>query len=124
MAPKPIATQQPLAGDLCILATVLHVAVEFERMGDYAEGISEISPMMGDEPPLKPLIDIPRMAEKSTDMLRRSLDAFVNRDVIASMAVCNDDDEIDSVYDQVYRELPTYMIADPERLGRIAERVI
>ena len=113
-----IATQQPLAGDLRILITVLHVSVELERMGDYAEGIAEISIMMGDEPPLKPLIDIPRMAEQSTNMLRRSLDAFVNRDVVSAIAVCDDDDKVDSLYDQVYRDLLTYMMNDPEAIQR------
>ena len=113
-----IATQQPLASDLRILVTVLHVSVELERMGDYAEGIAKISLMMGDEPPLKPLIDIPRMAEKSADMLRRSLDSFVNRDVVAAMNVCNDDDEVDQLYDQVYNELIAYMLADPSTVRR------
>ena len=84
-----IATQRPLAGDLRILITTLHISVELERIGDYAEGIAKISFLMGDEPPLKPLVDIPRMAEKATDMLRRSLDSFVNRDVVAAAAVCN-----------------------------------
>lgn len=113
-----IATQQPLAGDLRILVTVLHLSVELERMGDYAEGIAKISLMMGDEPPLKPLIDIPRMAQKTSDMVRRSLDAFVNRDVVLSVAVQADDDEIDALYEQVYRELLTYMIGDPAAIRR------
>ena len=113
-----IATQQPLAGDLRILVTVLHLAVELERMGDYAEGIAKISVMMGEEPPLKPLIDIPRMAEKASDMLRRSLEAFVNRDVVAARVVCNDDDEVDDLYDQVYQELLTFMMADPSTIKR------
>ena len=113
-----IATQQPLAGDLRILITVLHVAVELERMGDYAEGIARISLMMGDEPPLKPLIDIPRMADLSAGMLRRSLDAFVNRDVVSAMAVCDDDDKVDDLYDQVYRELLTYMLEDSGAIRR------
>ena len=113
-----IATQQPLAGDLRILVTVLHLAVELERMGDYAEGIAKISVLMGEEPPLKPLIDIPKMAEKARDMLRRSLDAFVNRDIVGAMVVCNDDDEVDDLYDQVYRELLTFMIADPSTIKR------
>ncbi|MCI0437852.1 MAG: phosphate signaling complex protein PhoU [Chloroflexi bacterium] len=113
-----IATQQPLASDLRILITVMHVATELERIGDYAEGIAKISLMMGDEPPLKPLIDIPKMAEKSQDMLRRSLDAFVNRDVVASMAVWRDDDEIDALYDDVYRELMEYMVSDPSTIRR------
>ena len=113
-----IATQQPLAGDLRVLITVLHMSVELERMGDYAEGIAKISLMMGNEPPLKPLIDIPRMADKATDMLRRSLDAFVNRDVELANAVCEDDDEVDALYEQVYRELLTYMMASPAAIQR------
>ena len=113
-----IATQQPVAGDLRRLVAFLHIAVELERMGDYAEGISKISLMMGEEPPLKRLIDIPRMAEKAMDMMRRSLDALVHRDIIAAINVCNDDDEVDALYDQVYRELLTYMIQDPNTIQR------
>ena len=113
-----IATQQPLAGDLRILLTVLHVAMELERIGDYAEGIAKISLLIGDEPPLKPLMEIPRMAEKASDMLRRSLDALVNRDVVGSMVVWSDDDEIDELYEQVFQELLTFMMADPSTIRR------
>ena len=113
-----MATQHPVARDLRILVTILHISVELERMADYAEGISKISIMMGDEPPLKPLIDIPRMADKTIDMLRRSLDALVNRDIVAAYQVCNDDDEVDALYDQVYRELLTYMIEDTKTIKR------
>lgn len=113
-----IATQQPLAVDLRILITALHVAVELERMGDYAEGIAKISLLMGDEPPLKPLIDIPRMADRAMDMLRRSLDAFVDRDTASAYQICDDDDEVDALYEQVYRELLTYMITDPGAIRR------
>lgn len=113
-----IATQQPMAGDLRTLISILHIAVELERMGDYAEGIAKISLAMGDEPPVKPLIDIPRMAALAIDMLRRSLDALVNRDVVAATAVCNDDDEVDAIYDQIYRELLTFMIEDPKTIRR------
>ena len=113
-----IATQQPMAVDLRTLVTVIHLASELERMGDYAEGIAKICLMMGDEPPLKPLIDIPRMAEMASDMLRRSLDAFVNRDVVSSMVVRKDDDEIDALYEQVYRELLTFMLGDPTVIRR------
>ena len=113
-----IATQQPMARDLRTLITILHIAVELERMGDYAEGIGKISLMMGDEPPLKPLIDIPRMAEKATDMLHRSLDALISRDTAAASQVCKDDDEVDALYDQVYRELLTYMLQDPKTIQR------
>ncbi|MFP6566539.1 MAG: phosphate signaling complex protein PhoU [Dehalococcoidia bacterium] len=113
-----IATQRPLAGDLRILITTLHISVELERIGDYAEGIAKISFLMGDEPPLKPLVDISRMAEKATDMLRCSLDALVNRDVVSAATVCNDDDEVDALYDQVCRELLTYMMADRGAMRR------
>jgi phosphate transport system protein len=113
-----IATQQPIAIDLRTLMAVLHIAVELERMGDYAEGIGKISLMMGDEPPIKPLIDIPKMAEKASSMLQRSLDALVNRDPQAAIKVCNDDDEVDDLYDRVYRDLLTYMTRDPSTIQR------
>ncbi len=113
-----IATQQPMARDLRILVSMLHIAVELERMGDYAEGIARISLLMGDEPTLKPLIDIPRMAEKASAMLRRSLEAMVNRDTVAAIQVCKEDDEVDALYDQVYRELLLYMIQDPKTIER------
>jgi phosphate transport system protein len=113
-----IATQQPIAIDLRTLMAVLHIAVELERMGDYAEGIGKISLMMGHQPPLKPLIDIPRMADKATSMLQQSLDALVNRDADAALEVCRDDDEVDNLYDQVYRDLLTYMVQDPKSIQR------
>ena len=113
-----IATQQPMARDLRLLVAILHIDTELERMGDYAEGIAKIVVMMGDDPPLKPLIDIPRMAEKATGMLRRSLDALVNRDTVAALQVGNDDDEVDALYDQVYHELVLYMVRDPQTIQR------
>ncbi len=113
-----IATQQPLARDLRRLITFLHISVELERIGDYAEGIGKISLMIGEDSPLKPLIDIPRMAELGLDMLRRSLDALVNRDEIAAIQVCHDDDDVDALYDQVYRELLLFMIQDPKTIQR------
>ncbi len=113
-----IATQQPMAGDLRILVTILHIAVELERMGDYAEGIAKITLMIGEEPLLKPLVDIPRMSEKAIQMLHRSLEAFVNRDTVAAIQVCNQDDEVDELYDQVYRELLGLMIEDPSTIQR------
>ena len=113
-----IATQQPMAGDLRNIITILHIAVELERMGDYAEGIAKICLMMGSEPPLKPLIDLPRMSEMATDMVRRSLDALVHRDTVAAIAVCNDDDEVDALYDQVYRELIFLMVQDTKTIQR------
>ena len=113
-----IATQQPVARDLRAIIALLHIAVELERMGDYAEGIGKISLRMGNEPTLKPLIDIPRMAEKATDMLRHSIDALLKRDTAKAQAVLDADDEVDDLYDQVYRELLLFMIQDPHTIER------
>ena len=113
-----IATQQPMAGDLRAIIAMLHIAVELERMGDYAEGIAKISILMGNEPPLKPLIDIPRMANKATAMLRDSMDSLVERDLVKAEQVLDDDDEVDDLYDQVYRELLLFMIQDPRSIQR------
>ena len=113
-----IATQQPMAGDLRAVVAMLHIAVELERMGDYAEGIAKISLLMGDEPPLKPLIDIPRMANKAGEMLRDSVDCLVERDLVKAEKVMDDDDEVDDLYDQVYRELLLFMIQDPRSIQR------
>jgi len=118
-----IATQQPMASDLRIILSVLIIVSEVERIGDYAEGIAKIAIMIGDEPPLKPLIDIPRMAEQTVDMLRRSLDAFVNRDAEAAKKISAEDDSIDHLYDQVFRELLTFMAEDPKTITR-ATRLI
>jgi phosphate transport system protein len=118
-----IATQQPMASDLRIILSVLIIVSEVERIGDYAEGIAKIAIMIGDEPPLKPLIDIPRMAEHTVDMLRRSLDAFVNRDAEAAKTISAEDDNIDHLYDQVFRELLTFMAEDPKTITR-ATRLI
>ncbi len=117
-AVRVIATQQPMAGDLRLIASVIHISTELERMGDHAEGIAKIVLMHGDLPPVKPLIDIPRMAELARSMLRRSLDALVRRDADAAREMVGDDDEVDALYDQVYRELLTYMIEDPHLIQR------
>ena len=113
-----LALQQPMGSDLRTLVSVLQIASELERMGDYAEGIAKISLRMGDAPLLKPLIDIPRMGEMSTRMLRNSLQALVNHDNAAARQVAIDDDEVDALYDQVFRELLTYMIEDPRTIRR------
>ena len=113
-----IATQQPMARDLRAIIALLHITVELERIGDYAEGIGKISVMMGEEPPLKPLIDIPKMADKATQMLRSSIDSLVSRDVVMANQVLQDDDEVDELYDQVYRELLIFMLQDPRTIQR------
>jgi phosphate transport system protein len=118
-----IATQQPMASDLRIIVAVLNIITEMERIGDHAEGIARIAILIGDEPPLKPLIDIPRMAEQAVDMLRRTLDAFVARDDAAARQISAEDDTVDHLYDQVFRELLTFMAEDPKTITR-ATRLI
>jgi phosphate transport system protein len=118
-----IATQQPMASDLRAIICVLSIVTEIERIGDHAGGIAKIVIMVGNEPPLKPLIDVPRMAEKTNDMLHRSLDAFINRDADAARNIVAEDDEVDNLYDQVFRELLTFMVEDPRTITR-ATRLI
>ncbi len=113
-----ITTQQPVASDLRIIAAVLNIITDLERMGDHAEGIAKIAIIIGDEPPLKPLVDVPRMEELSRSMLRRSMDAFVARDAEAAKAIGAEDDTIDNLYEQIYRELLTFMMADPGTINR------
>lgn len=113
-----IATQQPMARDLRMLASILDVAGELERMGDYAKGIAKINITMGEQKLLKPLIDLPRMAEKATDMLHRALTAFIEQDKEAATAIPEEDDVIDNLYKQIYRELITYVMEDPTAIER------
>ncbi|MCJ7584494.1 MAG: phosphate signaling complex protein PhoU [Anaerolineales bacterium] len=113
-----IATQQPMAHDLRLLASILEVSAELERMGDYAKGMATINIRMGDEPLLKPLIDVPRMAQIASSMLHRALTAFVNEDAETAKAIPKEDDEVDALYDQVYRELMTFVIKDPKTIDR------
>ncbi|MGA2284659.1 MAG: phosphate signaling complex protein PhoU [Dehalococcoidia bacterium] len=113
-----IATQQPLAGDLRTIVAVLHMIVDLERMGDHAEGIAKIVVMLADEPPLKPYVDLPRMSVIAREMLREAIEAFKHRDAELARSVMNRDDEVDALYDQVYRELLTYMLSDPRTIER------
>ncbi len=113
-----IATQQPMAHDLRLLASLLEIISELERMGDYAKGIGIINIRMGDQPLLKPLIDLPRMAAKGTDMLHRAVQAFIHEDAETARLIPTEDDEVDALYDQIYRELITYIMADPKNIER------
>ncbi len=113
-----IATQQPMASDLRILAAILMLATELERIGDYAKGIARINLMIGEGPLIKPLIDVPRMAEKARAMLHRALDAFIQRDVALARSIPAEDDEVDALYNQVYRELMTFIMADPRNIDQ------
>ena len=113
-----IATQQPMASDLRAIAAVLYIIVDLERIGDHAEGIAKIVLMHGEERLLKPLIDVPRMAEKSRSMIRTALDALIARDAEAARRIADEDDAVDALYDQVLRELFSYMIEDPRTITR------
>ena len=113
-----IATQQPMAHDLRLLASTMEIISELERMGDYAKGIANINIRMGNEPLLKPLIDVPRMAQKGADMLHRALTAFINEDLEVARSLPMEDDEVDALYNQVYRELMTFVIQDPKTIER------
>jgi phosphate transport system protein len=118
-----IATQQPVASDLRIIVAVLNIVTELERIGDYGEGIAKIVIMIGDEAPLKPLIDIPRMGEITLEMINTSLQSFVTRDLELAMKVVSLDSIVDGLYDQVFRELLTFMMVDPKTTNR-ATRLI
>src|SRR4030042_4690953 len=113
-----IATQQPMASDLRIIVAVLNIIIELERIGDYAEGIAKIVIMIGDEPPLKPLIDIPRMGEITIEMINNSIHSFATRDVELAIRVVSMDTVVDGLYDQVFRELLTFMMVDPKTTNR------
>lgn len=113
-----IATQQPLASDLREIFSIATIANDLERMSDHAKGIARIFLRMADQPLLKPLIDIPRMAEKDRYMLREQLRAFVTRDAKRAKQLAAEDEEINRLYDQIYRELLTFMMEDPRTISR------
>ena len=115
---KLLVMQAPLAADLRFIASVLNIITDLERMGDHAEGICKINIMLGAEPLVKPLIDIPRMADLSRNMLQRSLEALVARDVEKAKRVTLEDDAVDALHDQVVRELISFMIEDPRTIQR------
>ncbi len=118
-----IATQQPVASDLRVIVAVLNIIIELERIGDYAEGIAKIVIMIGDEPPLKPLVDIPRMKDIIIEMIQKGLKAFLESDTKLANQVITMDSAVDSLYDQIFRELLTFMMADPKTINR-ATRLI
>jgi len=113
-----IATQQPMASDLRTIIAAMHTAIEMERMADHAAGIAKLVKQMANEPLLKPLIDVPRMAEISCEMLHNAIEAFLSGDADAAKKIAKRDKEVDQLYDQVLRELLTYMIQDPKSIQR------
>lgn len=116
-----IARQQPMATDLRAIAAALFIIGELERIGDYAEGIAKIAVQAAQEPPIKPLIDIPRMATLAIEMLHRGLQAYIDGDIEACRRIWRGDDEVDALYNQVYRELLTYMINDTSTIERATQ---
>jgi phosphate transport system protein len=113
-----IATQQPAATDLRAVISAMNIVSDLERMGDHAAGIAKVVIRMANEPLLKPLIDIPRMADECRNMISKSLDAYVARDVAAAQATAERDDIVDELYQQIFRELLTFMLEDPKTTSR------
>lgn len=113
-----IATQQPAAGDLRMVVAAMSIVSDMERMADHAAGIARVVQTMGREPLLKPLIDVPRMAEACRTMLQEALAALVERDHVKARRVAARDDDIDALYKQIFRELLSFMVEDPSTTSR------
>ena len=113
-----IATQQPMARDMPLLAAILEISGELERMGHYAKGIGRIVIYMDGQPPIKELVHIPTMNELVTNMLQRALDAFINHDVAAAKQIPQEDDQVDKLYNQVNRELIDIITKDASKIER------
>jgi phosphate transport system protein len=119
-----LATQAPLAHDLRLITSAMKINADLERVGDQAVNIAESVLTLIPQPPLKPLIDIPRMAQVAEKMIRDALDAFVKKDAEAARDVLRRDDEVDELKDQVFRELLTYMMADPGTIQRALSLIL
>ncbi len=113
-----IATQQPMARDMRLIAGVLEISGELERIGDYGKGIGRIVLLMDGKPPIKPLIDIPRMADVALIMLDKAMEAFIANDAVQASRIPAMDDEVDALYNQVYSELLTVLMAHPGEMER------
>ena len=124
MCLKLLALRQPLAADLRFITSAMKIVTDLERMGDQAINIVERASSLNLEPQLKPYIDIPRMAEIVQTMVKDVLDAFVNRNSKLARSVCERDDLVDGLNDQVHRELLTYMMSDPKTIPRAVHLMI
>lgn len=113
-----IATQGPMAGDLRQIASAIQIVTDLERIADHAAGIAKIAIDTSNEPPLKPLVDLPRMAEIGREMLGDAITSYIDGDAELARRVARRDDEVDDLTDQVFRELLTYMLADPGTINR------
>ena len=118
-----IARQQPMARDLRIISTGLKITTDLERMGDHAYNIANVTLRLANQPLIKPLVDIPRMAAMVEKMLRDSLEAYTKMDVVLAEKVCRDDDAVDDLYEQVVRELLTYMMEDPKTISQALQLI-
>jgi len=116
-----IARQQPLARDLRIISTGLKITTDLERVGDHAFDIAKITLEIGKQPLIKPLVDIPRMSAMAQNMLKDSLMAYINLDITLAEQVCADDDAVDDLYSQMFRELLTYMMEDPTTIKQATQ---
>ena len=121
---KLLALNQPMAMDLRLISTVLRMGRDLERMGDLAVNIAERTLDLIRRPRLKPLVDIPRMAEASQRMVRDALTAFIDRDTALARDICRRDAEVDALNDQVFRELLTYMMQDPATVARAVDLIL
>jgi phosphate transport system protein len=121
---KLFALQQPLATDLRFIMSALKISNDLERVGDHAVNIAGGAVRLADQPPLKPLVDIPKMAALATSMLHDALDAFVHRDADTARRLCRRDDEVDGLNRQVFRELLSYMIESPSTITRAMELIL
>jgi len=121
---KLLALHQPLAADLRFITSAMRINTELERIGDLSVNIAERSISLDQEPQLKPYIDLPRMAEITQSMVKDVLDAFVNGDARLARSVCERDDQVDALNDQVFRELLTYMMSDPKTITRAVHLII
>lgn len=119
-----LALRQPMAVDLRFITGVLKISNDLERVGDHAVNIAGSSKRLALEPPLKPLVDIPRMADLASGMLREALDAFVRHDAAAARSVVTRDDDVDNLNQQLFRELVSYMIEDPHTITRAMELIL
>lgn len=121
---KLLALRQPAARDLRLLTAILKINNDLERVADQAVNVAETSQFLLKEPPLKPLIDIPHMATLAQRMIKNSLAAFVNHDPLLAKEVCQDDDEVDRINEQIFRELLTYMMEDPKAITRAVDLIL
>jgi phosphate transport system protein len=119
-----LALYQPTAGDLRFITTAMKIVTDLERIGDQAVNIAQRAIELNQEPQLKPYIDLPRMADKAQQMVKDALDSFVSRDTTLAREVCGRDNEVDALKEQIFRELLTYMMADPKTIARAIRLIL